>query len=113
MNWGGLWLLRSHQVREGLRSVPLDLTIGTSQMLISGPESSSKGMNGDLCSPKKGLTLEKALWKQAHETVVSHLTRNLPLRSESHRDIFLHFAQGYPTILIIFTEVSLPLQINK
>ena len=63
MNWGGVWLLRSGQVREGLRSVPLALTIGTSQMLMSGPESSSKGMNGDPCSPKKRLTLEKDLWK--------------------------------------------------
>ena len=63
MNLGGVWLLSSCQVREGLSSVPLALTIGTTQMLISGPESSSKGMNGDPCSPKKSLTLEKDLWK--------------------------------------------------
>lgn len=29
----------------------------------AGPESSSKGMNGDPCLPKKCLTLEKDLWK--------------------------------------------------
>ena len=88
------------------------LTIGTSQMLMSGIEGSSKGMNGDACSPKKRLTLEKDLWKQALETAVSYFNRKLPLRRESHRDILL-FAQGYPTILNILTELSLLLQINK
>ena len=63
MNLGRMWLPRSGQVRERLSSVPFALKIGTCQMLMSGPESSSKGMNGDPCSPKKRLTLEKDLLK--------------------------------------------------
>ena len=63
MNLGRMWLPRSGQVRERLSSVPFALKIGTCQMLMSGPESSSNVMNGETCSPKERLTLEKVLLK--------------------------------------------------
>ncbi len=46
------------------------------------------------------------LGKGLETAAVSLLTRKLPLGRESHRDILLF---SLPTVLIILTELSLPL----